>query len=490
MIKIGTDCSGIEAPIQALIRLGVDFEHVFSSDIDKHVKKVSESIYKPSIFYDDLMLRDNTKAPRADIYIAGFPCQTFSIAGKRKGFDDVRGTVFFGCADYIRQQQPCIFILENVKGILSHDNGTTLKTINELLSGNGGTHNGQLSFGYYDDGLGYHIYTQILNTKNYGIPQNRERWFCIGFKEPRNFRFPKPFPLKLRLKDLLQSEVDEKYYLSDKAITRLTNKNEGYHSEVNEKLDLASTLCAGDHKLSRGMNILKEPSLQKVGDLQVTIKKRSHDTPKEINQFLRDNKNGLSIDKIRLALDLPKTQVEHYFRTDKSRAVPSPEVWMKLKELLKFSNEYDEAVTDVYEKEMEFESSRRVYSESGISPTLDTSADKYIHEEIGLKQIASLKEGNPEGYRVYDSKGIACSQKAQGGGLGTKTGLYNTDSRIRRLTPLECLRLQDFPDELYHQLKELEISDTQIYRMAGNSMSCNVMELILKQIFKVVPNGE
>lgn len=218
MIKIGTDCSGIEAPIQAFKRLGIPYTHVFSSDIDKHVKKVSDEIYKPEIFYDDLMKRDNKCAPGVDLYVAGFPCQAFSLAGKRNGFDDIRGTVFFGCADYIRQQQPSVFIMENVKGLLSHDNGRTFQTITDLLSNCGGTVNGQISLDFFEDGLGYHIHHAVLNTKQHGIPQNRERVFIVGFKDAREFRFPVPEPLNLRLKDVLENEVDDKYYLSDKMI--------------------------------------------------------------------------------------------------------------------------------------------------------------------------------------------------------------------------------------------------------------------------------
>jgi len=197
-IKIGTDCSGIEAPIQAFKRLGIPYHHVFSSDIDKYVKQVVTELYKPDVFYDDLMTRDNSIAPYVDCFVAGFPCQAFSMAGLRKGFDDIRGTVFFGVADYIRMQRPEVFILENVKGIKSHDKGRTFQTIIDLLSNGGGTVNGQLAFDFFEDGLGYHIHHTVLNTKEHGVPQNRERVFIVGFKKPREFRFPIPEPLQFR----------------------------------------------------------------------------------------------------------------------------------------------------------------------------------------------------------------------------------------------------------------------------------------------------
>lgn len=264
MIKIGTDCSGIEAPIQAFKRLGIPYTHVFSSDIDKHVKKVSDEIYKPEIFYDDLMKRDNKCAPGVDLYVAGFPCQAFSLAGKRKGFDDIRGTVFFGCADYIRQQQPSIFIMENVKGLLSHDSGRTFQTITDLLSNCGGTVNGQISLDFFEDGLGYHIHHAVLNTKQHGIPQNRERVFIVGFKDAREFRFPVPEPLNLRLKDVLENEVDDKYYLSDKMLSwtashsdKMRKKGSGFKFSPTEGEGTANAINARTFKMGIDDNYIR-----------------------------------------------------------------------------------------------------------------------------------------------------------------------------------------------------------------------------------------
>ena len=122
-LRVATDCSGMETPLMALKRLNVDFEHVFSCDNDPHVKKQILANYPQVKFYDDLMARENasTEVPCADLYVAGFPCQPFSGAGKGRGLEDARGTVFFGCADYIQKKQPRMYILENVKRILSND---------------------------------------------------------------------------------------------------------------------------------------------------------------------------------------------------------------------------------------------------------------------------------------------------------------------------------------------------------------------------------
>jgi len=462
MLKVFTDCSGIEAPIQALLRLKVKFKHVASSDIDKYCKKVSEAIYNPGIFYDDLMARDNSKAPYSDIYIAGFPCQAFSIAGNRLGFDDIRGTIFFGCANYIRKKQPPIFILENVKGILSHDGGKTIKTITELLSGNGGTINGQMTFPYYDDGLGYHIYTGVLNTKEHGVPQSRPRWFCVGFKESRDYRFPVPFPLKLRLKDLLEPKVDEKYYLSDKAIRSLSrytddldtqdepfglrwsNNKDGMKKDSISRCLVASTGNGGHRK----EQIIVEPHI-------VAMRGRNPDNPSSrktgdpTEQRLEANTQGTSN-----AL----TSVQ------KDNLVVEPEIITH--NLQPRSSKLNKGGTGPLSKD------------DGTAYCLDQKNTQAIE----LKQIYSLKEGNPQGYRVYDINGCSITQAAEGGGFGAKTGLYSQYSRIRRLTPLECLRLQDFPDTFHAELVKMGISDNQIYRMAGNSMSVNVLVRILQNI--------
>lgn len=184
-IKIGTDCSGMETPLMALTNLGVDFKHVFACDIDKHVKETIMSNFPPKFWYSDLTARDNASAPSTDLYVAGFPCQPFSAAGKQQGFGDEkgRGTIFWKVREYINAQRPKVFILENV---------SRLKTL----------HGGQ----YYRDIRGsleavgrgsYNIYDRILNTMEHGVPQNRKRIYFVGILKSMDrgtFSFPEPLP--------------------------------------------------------------------------------------------------------------------------------------------------------------------------------------------------------------------------------------------------------------------------------------------------------
>lgn len=181
-LRIGTDCSGIEAPIQALQQLNIPYKHIWSSDTDKYCIQSIKANYNAEIIYGDdkgkypngnVLQRNNHSLPDIDLYVCGFPCQPFSHAGKRLGLQDVRGTVFYTCLDVIKIKKPTYFILENVKGILSNDKinrndkygQTWIKIWQEIEK--------LCDIGYYVD-------WKIINTKDYGIPQNRERVYIIG----------------------------------------------------------------------------------------------------------------------------------------------------------------------------------------------------------------------------------------------------------------------------------------------------------------------
>jgi len=165
----------------ALRNLGVAVDHLFSCDVNKQVKKTIMANFPPKIFYDDLTVRDNTAAPKADLYVAGFPCQPFSTAGKQQGFADARGRgeIFWHVRDYIEQRSPRVFVLENVSGLVKINGGEYFRAIIEAL-----------------EALGkYNIYHQLLDTKQHGVPQSRRRIYIVGIKkscDDGSFEFPKP----------------------------------------------------------------------------------------------------------------------------------------------------------------------------------------------------------------------------------------------------------------------------------------------------------
>mmetsp|Transcript_33738 Transcript_33738/g.85296 ORF Transcript_33738/g.85296 Transcript_33738/m.85296 type:complete len:396 (+) Transcript_33738:139-1326(+) len=182
-IGVGTDCSGMEAPIQAMENLGVDFAHRFSCDIDRHARATIEANFPHGRMYEDVTARDNAAAPHCDLYVAGFPCQPFSCAGLQQGFKDKRGRgkIFFFVRDYIATQRPGIFILENVSGLKRMNKGEYFKAILKSLQ--------QLGE--------YNISHQILNTKQHGVPHNRPRMYIVGIRQDVDrgtFAFPEPIP--------------------------------------------------------------------------------------------------------------------------------------------------------------------------------------------------------------------------------------------------------------------------------------------------------
>ena len=185
-IRVATDCSGIEAPIQALKQLKIKHKHIFSSDIDPYCRQSISANYSPDILYDDMTSRDLSDTP-IDLYVCGFPCQSFSMAGRRKGMTEKRGQIFWYCLDVIEQKRPAVFVLENVKGLISIDEGKTFEKIIKSLE-NVGDNGNKL----------YNVQWKVLNTKDYGIPQNRERVFIVGTRKDKRYHFSWPSPKKMK----------------------------------------------------------------------------------------------------------------------------------------------------------------------------------------------------------------------------------------------------------------------------------------------------
>jgi DNA (cytosine-5)-methyltransferase 1 len=170
---------------------------VFSSDIDKYAQESYEANFGEKPKGDITKINEND-IPDHDILFAGFPCQPFSIIGQMKGLNDTRGTLFFDIARIIEAKKPKAFILENVKQLVGHDQGKTLKIIVQALQD-----------------LGYHVQYSVLNALDYGLPQKRERVVIVGHREPIMFTFPNPEKPYKSLNEILETKVDEKYFASD-----------------------------------------------------------------------------------------------------------------------------------------------------------------------------------------------------------------------------------------------------------------------------------
>lgn len=225
MIKVGSDFSGVGAFNQSLIRLGIEYKEVFACDMDKYARQTfihnyGEPEYYPTNVYDRAIPTEPL-----DIYMTSPPCQAFSLAGKRLGKDDKRGILFFNSYEFIQTNKPRYFIFENVKGLLSDDGGKTFSEWVNMLGGK--SVNGNPILFPYQESVPYHLYWQVLNAKEHGVPQNRERVFLVGIRddEDNSFRFPIEEQLTKRLKDVLEDEVDEKYFLSEKMLNFVLTTN-------------------------------------------------------------------------------------------------------------------------------------------------------------------------------------------------------------------------------------------------------------------------
>jgi DNA (cytosine-5)-methyltransferase 1 len=230
-IKVGSDFSGVGAFDQALMRLNIPHETVFACDMDKFARQTYVHNYGQPAYYPENVYDREIHSQSLDIYMTSPPCQAFSLAGKRLGKDDERGILFFNSHEFIIKNKPRFFIFENVKGLLSDDNG---KTFQEWLNYLGGKSvNGNPVLFPIDEAAPYHIYWKVLNAKNYGIPQNRERVFIVGIRDDVDnvFSWPKEIPLTKRLRDVLEDNVDDKYFLSEENVKNLLIYNKRQEDE-------------------------------------------------------------------------------------------------------------------------------------------------------------------------------------------------------------------------------------------------------------------
>ena len=231
--------SGYGTASFALKRLGIDYELVGYSDIDKYANQCFKQNHCPDDVDDKLRLGDVTKIdekilPDFDLLTGGFPCQAFSVAGKMQGELDPRGTLFNEIIRIAEYKQPKYMLLENVKGLTTKKFKDTFdKILSEL------------------DRIGYDVHWKILNTKDYGIPQNRERVWFVCFRKDLNrkdFQYPEKEELKIFVKDLLDKDVSAKYNLSEKAIKGKVASNYQDRKPFNANSICPTLKCGGDEK--------------------------------------------------------------------------------------------------------------------------------------------------------------------------------------------------------------------------------------------------
>lgn len=227
--------------------LNAGFDIVWANDVDRYaVEAYRHNISEHIVLGDINQLLD--EIPQHDVLIGGFPCQPFSMMGQQLGFDDERGTLFFTIEQIVRRHRPKVIVLENVKNLETHNAGETFARMqailrNELLDNNG---------------FGYEVFYQVLNSSDFGIPQTRRRVFVVAFdrgyfrENNINFEFPAPMELQQNLRDILDENVDRKYFLTERILPTILSHGTGnYYSRSEIDLEIARPLCATMHKMHR-----------------------------------------------------------------------------------------------------------------------------------------------------------------------------------------------------------------------------------------------
>ena len=427
-MKIGSDFSGVGAFEQALMRLGVGYETVFACDIDKYARQTYiENYGEPVYFPHDVYEREIPNEP-LDIYMTSPPCQAFSIAGRKKGEDDHRGILFYNSHEFIKENRPRYFIFENVKGLLSDDNGKTFQRWIDFLGGK--SVNGTGVMFPHKDSVPYHVYWAVLNAKDYGVPQNRERVFIIGIRddEDNDFVFPKPMPLTKRLRDVLEDNGSHKY-LSDKKVEKIRNTQYNQESDIIQDTDgISKAILARDYKDPKCVD-----EKYYLSDAMVDPFKRHKVRHEEKGTgFKWEPKTGDDIGNALRAngalCPTDNTIVTNFQGNDISNSV-------------------------------------RV----GGSGTF---TDKHNWDTVIIHNVyGGFKEKEPRVFKEYSPT----IRTAKGG--GHIPSVKQQDYKIRRLTPRECFRLMDFPDTF-----DWTVSDTQAYKQAGNSIVVSVLYEIIKKL--------
>ena len=414
MLKYLSLFSGIGAPEKALKNLGIEYELVGFSEIDKYAIKSYCAIHNVS---EELNLGDITKIdikslPKdIDFITHGSPCTDLSLAGKEAGADKGSGTrssLMWNSVEIFKHCKPKIILWENVKNLLSKKHKHNFDAYIEDLNN-----------------LGYISYYKVLNAKDFGIPQNRERVFTISIRNDINkeFKFPEPFDNGIRLKDLLEKEVDEKYYINTEKANKLIEEFKANNKNNEQKILVCGKLNSSQDGIVCNPNGISPTHVAGHGNCPKVVCPCI--TPDRLNK----RQNGRRF----------KTNDEPMFTLTAQDRHGILEGDVKI--LRNVRTEYGKQIRKDYENgNIEEKRSNMTMLEprkDDITNTITTvTKDNLLLETntlnfiggIGDKDIVgdnkSLSRNYPQGNRVYDSNNIACSQTANGGGIGGKTGLY------------------------------------------------------------------
>jgi DNA (cytosine-5)-methyltransferase 1 len=384
--------AGYGSQALALENLGIEFTSDIS-EIDKYAIQAYNQLHGDTHNWGDITKIDETKLPYYDLITYSSPCQDFSVAGLQKGGDAGSGTrssLLWECERIIRAVKPKYLLMENVKNLVGKKHKHNFIRWLRVL-----------------EMMGYQNFWKVLNAKDYGVPQNRERVFVVSILGCGQYLFPNPKKLEKRLKDVLETKVDKKYYLSNDVVDKFLKSSFRSERDKLQNKNICDCLRARDWK---SVKSVKEP-------LACASRGRNPENP-----------------------------------SDRTAGAPTEQ--------------------------------RLEVNQTGCSNTLTSvQKDNYLLEPQ-VKQVGNIVEtdsfgGNPQCGRVYSDDGISPTLNTmQGGGREPKI----TDSYcIRKLTPRECWRLMGVKDEQFNKLHG--ISNSQLYKLAGNSIVVDVLMGIFKNLF-------
>lgn len=452
------------------------FETVGISEIDKYAIKAYRALHGETIpNHGDITKIDWTQVADFDLLTYSFPCQDISSAGKQRGFSEGSGTrssCLWACANAIENKHPQFLLMENVKALTQKKFSADFRRWREWLIKHG-----------------YTNYYAVLNSKDYGVPQNRERVFMVSFRgEHTPYTFPRPFELVRRLKHVLEDDVDEKYWLKQEQIQALIKHNERKQSEG----------CGFKTNFQTGEGIS--------GAIKTKEGSREYDTYVKVPTYGNSRLNAMIADgkidpKETLWIDCYNQRVDpdiagtilarvnatrHYLVSDpRGRPDASGQNFQQIE----LGSDVANAITSVQKDSMvaephviqvgnlieEFNYKNphrgRVYSVEGIAPCLNCN-------EGGQREVKILQRGH--GYAkggVFDIAPALTTSKWQDNNFAV------IEYWIRKLTPRECFRLMDVPEQYIDRLLNAGISNSQLYKLAGNSIVVACLYHIFRKMF-------
>ena len=420
-----------------------DWVCVGRSEIDKYAIQAADALFPESKDknFGDISKISWSDVPDFDLFTMSVCCQDISAAGRQMGLAEGSGTrssLLWECRRAILAKKPKYILFENVKALVSQKFlPYFLKWQNELAS------------------YGYSNFAKVLNSKCYGIPQNRERIFMVSIlEENANYHFPEPFPLDKRLKDVLEEDVDERYYLKTNQIEYIysTSKNGIKRQGAHEVEDVASAVLSSCYK-DNNMNCVKEPiaCAMRGREVQCLTTKRT-----EYGKKVRKEYESGELKESRHNMQQLEPRTDGVCNTitsvQKDCLIIEPNIVAVARQVEEMAN-----------------NSRSV--KCGVSISKDNRIVTFQYD----KKRSSVSE-----YKIDNDEGIS---QAVISAHEPKVYGESTDYRIRKLTPREVLRLQDVDDEDIDKIFAAGISNTQCYKLAGNSITVAPLYHIFRKLF-------